>query len=122
MFRMRYQRAASDGRPDTCSSPPRRYESLPGLISSSSLSSVFAFDASTIETFAHLREKLKKGEKTLVGNKGYRIDEERYDGIWILRTNTDLPAEEVALKYKQLWMVEMIFRFIKSILETRPIF
>ena len=83
---------------------------------------MFAFDASTIETFAHLREKLKKGEKTLVGNKGYRIDEERYDGIWILRTNTDLPAEEVALKYKQLWMVEMIFRFIKSILETRPIF
>ena len=26
------------------------------------------------------------------------------------------------MKYKQLWMVEMIFRFIKSILETRPIF
>ena len=88
-----------------------------------------------------LQEKLKQGEKSLVGNKGYRKylasseegnvftideekakDEERFDGIWILRTNTDFTAEEVALKYKQLWMVEMIFRFMKSILLTRPIF
>lgn len=40
----------------------------------------------------------------------------------ILRTNTDLPAAEVALKYKQLWMVEAIFRTMKSQLDTRPIF
>ena len=31
-------------------------------------------------------------------------------------------TEEVALKYKQLWMVEQIFRTVKSILTTRPIF
>jgi len=86
-----------------------------------------------------LREKLKQGDKALVGNKGYRrylkttgerfeIDEQkvlaeaRYDGKWVLRTNTDLPAEEVALKYKQLWMVESLFRTLKSVLETRPIY
>jgi transposase len=87
-----------------------------------------------------LREKLKNGDKSLVGNKGYRKyiksggkehftvdeaklkEEERFDGKWVLRTNTDLTAEEVAGKYKQLWMVESIFRSVKSILETRPIF
>lgn len=86
-----------------------------------------------------LRDKLKQGDKSLVGNKGYRrylnsrghqfvIDEEkvkedaRYDGKWVLRTNTDLRAEEAALKYKQLWTVERIFRDTKSILQTRPIF
>jgi transposase len=88
---------------------------------------------------ASLRERLKKGPKSLVGNKGYRkylkadsdfidIDEDkieeeaRYDGKWVLRTNTSLPAEMVALKYKELWQVEQAFRDIKSILETRPVF
>jgi len=88
----------------------------------------------------HLREQLKQGEKSLVGNKGYRkylrvagkerfvIDEQkikaeaRYDGKWVLRRNLDLPAEQIALKYKQLWMVEDIFRTMKSILDTRPIY
>jgi transposase len=88
-----------------------------------------------------LEEKLKIGDKSLVGNKGYRkylrgpakgnhfsIDkakveeEERFDGKWVLRTNTDLPAEEVALEYKHLWMVESIFRSVKSILKTRPVY
>jgi transposase len=85
-----------------------------------------------------LREQLKQGDKSLVGNRGYRkylkqgkakfqIDEAkikqeaRYDGKWVLRTNTDLPAADVALKYKQLWMVEHVFRSTKSLLETRPI-
>lgn len=88
---------------------------------------------------AALEEALSRGDKSLVGNKGYRlylqapaegftIDEEkvrqeaRYDGKWVLRTNTDLPAAEVALKYKQLWMVEEMFRSMKSVLETRPIY
>jgi len=87
---------------------------------------------------AALREQLKQGNKSLVSNRGYRkylkrskarfeIDaakikqESRYDGKWVLRTNTDLPAAEVALKYKQLWMVEHVFRSTKSILETRPV-
>jgi transposase len=40
----------------------------------------------------------------------------------VLTTNTDLPAREVALKYKQLWMVEDVFRSMKSLIDTRPIF
>jgi len=89
---------------------------------------------------ASLREKLNSGEKSLVGNKGYRrylaatgpdhfrIDEAklkeeaRYDGKWVLRTNTDLDTAEVALQYKRLWMVEAWFRSCKSLLQTRPIF
>jgi transposase len=87
---------------------------------------------------ASLRQQLKQGDKSLVGNRGYRkylkqskgkfeVDEEkiqeeaRYDGKWVLRTNTDLPAADAALKYKQLWMVEHLFCSTKSILETRPI-
>jgi Transposase DDE domain len=89
---------------------------------------------------ASLREKLRTGEKSLVGNKGYRrylsstgadhfqIDEAkikeeaRYDGKWVLRTNTELDAAEVALQYKRLWMVEAWFRSSKSLLQTRPIY
>ena len=48
--------------------------------------------------------------------------ESRFDGKWVLRTDTDLPAAAVALKYKDLLLVESIFRSMKSILETRPIF
>jgi hypothetical protein len=86
-----------------------------------------------------LQDALQSGDKSLVGNKGYRrylettgehftinqdkLEEEaRYDGKWVLTTNTELAAGEVALKYKQLWMVEDIFRSMKSLLETRPIY
>ena len=88
---------------------------------------------------ASLRDALGKGDKSLVGNKGYRkflnagakqfaVDEgkikqeARYDGKWVLTTNTNLTPSEVAMKYKQLWMVEDIFRSMKSLLDTRPIF
>ena len=86
-----------------------------------------------------LKEHLKKGTKSLVGNKGYRrylkmnkdsvrIDmdkvktESRFDGKWVLTTNTNLSAEKVALKYKELWQVERVFRDVKTLLETRPVF
>jgi len=52
--------------------------------------------------------------------------EERYDGIWVLRTNTvyntGTVAGIVAHVYKALWTVEDIIRTSKSILETRPIY
>jgi hypothetical protein len=48
--------------------------------------------------------------------------EERYDGIWVLRTNSVYNAETVAHVYKALWTVEDILRTSKSILETRPIY
>src|SRR6266436_7447497 len=89
---------------------------------------------------AALREQLRSGDKSLVGNKGYRrylggggpehfgIDEAkvaedaRYDGKWVLRTNTGLDSDEVALQYKRLWRVEHWFQSCKSLLQTRPIF
>ena len=49
-------------------------------------------------------------------------EDARYDGKWVLRTNTDLDSAEVALQYKQLWTVEHWFRSCKSLLQTRPIF
>ena len=87
-----------------------------------------------------LREQVKQNAKSMVGNKGYRkylqddgkkfaIDEakvkhdSRFDGKWVLQTDLDeMPAEDVALKYKQLWMVEEMFRTAKTLLETRPIY
>jgi hypothetical protein len=39
-----------------------------------------------------------------------------------LRTNTNYDATDVALKYKELWMVEQIFRALKFLLETLPIY
>jgi transposase len=89
---------------------------------------------------AALEDRLsRQGAKSLIGNKGYRkylsmkrgavaIDrkkvdgEARYDGKWVLTTNTDLPTAEVALRYKELWEVEALFRSIKSVLATRPIY
>ena len=48
---------------------------------------------------------------------------QRYDGKWVLRTDMDdLATEDVALRYKELWMVEDCIRSIKSILDTRPIY
>lgn len=86
-----------------------------------------------------LKNRLKQGPKSMIGNKGYskylkvtkdamQVDtakvkeEERYDGKWVLTTSLDMAPEDVALKYKELWMVEHIFRDVKSILETRPIY
>jgi len=89
---------------------------------------------------ASLREQLRRGDKSLVGNKGYKrylkvegdghfvVDEAklaaeaRFDGTWVLRTNTDWSSAEVAVQYKKLWMVEQWFRTCKSLLETRPIY
>jgi len=91
---------------------------------------------------ASLREKMKRGDRSFVGNKGYRkylkssdpkeavfeIDEEKidqeaqFDGTWVLRTNTNYTPEEVAVQYKELWMVEQAFRTVKSVVGTRPIY
>ena len=87
-----------------------------------------------------LKKQLKCGDKSLVGNKGYRkfltkegegrfaideakiTDDARFDGKWVLRTNTDYDAEIVARAYKNLLTVESLIRTTKSILATRPIY
>jgi hypothetical protein len=97
-----------------------------------------AADRSAI--LAALERQLKKGDKALVGNTGYRrflktvgeghfaIDrgkaeeDTRFDGIFVLRTNTDLNPLAAMLRYKQLWAVEQTFRTAKHLLATRPIF
>ena len=56
------------------------------------------------------------------GSEARIAEEARYDGKWVLRTNTDLDTAEVALQYKRLWMVEAWFRSCKSLLQTRPIY
>jgi len=89
---------------------------------------------------AALERTLKKGDKALVGNTGYRRylktirdehfaidpdkveDEKRFDGIFVLRTNTELNPLEAMLCYKQLWTVEQTFRTSKHLFATRPIF
>ena len=40
----------------------------------------------------------------------------------VVLSDTELTAIEIALRYKQLWMVEQLFRTAKSLLDTRPIF
>ena len=82
-----------------------------------------------------LERQLAKGDKTLVGNTGYRrylktihddhfaIDpdkveeDKKFDGIFVLRNPLD-----AMLCYKQLWTVEQTFRTAKHLLLTRPIF
>lgn len=86
-----------------------------------------------------LEDHLKNSGSQLIGNTGYRkylrlekgalrLDtqkveaEARYDGKFVLRTNTELEAGEVALQYKRLLLVEQFFRAVKSLLDSRPIF
>lgn len=89
---------------------------------------------------AALKRQLAKGDKALVGNTGYRrylktisdehfaIDadkveeDKKFDGIFVLRTNTDLNPLDAMLCYKHLWTVEQTFRTAKHLLATRPIF
>jgi hypothetical protein len=89
---------------------------------------------------ANLERQLAKGDKALVGNTGFRrflktegkghfaIDQAKaeqdasFDGVFVLRTNTDLDPLAAMLRYKQLWTVEATFRTAKHLLATRPIF
>jgi IS4 transposase len=52
-----------------------------------------------------------------------KADEDvRFDGVFVLRTNTDLNPLLAMLRYKQLWTVERTFRTAKHLLTTRPSF
>ena len=98
-------------------------------------------DAATRQAIlASLERQLARGDKALVGNTGFRrflkteghghfaIDQAkaeqdaRFDGVFVVRTNTDLDPLAAMLRYKQLWTVEAIFRTAKHLLATRPIF
>ena len=81
----------------------------------------------------------RQGAKALVKNRGYARfvkirkgavsintaaveADRRFDGKFVLRTNTRLSPAEVAKTYKGLWRVERTFREEKSTLEVRPIY
>ncbi len=74
-----------------------------------------------------MKEKVKKNPGSLIGNRGYRkylkidtgtvkVDDNKiessakFDGLWVLQTNKEWSAEQVTLKYKQLWQIEYLFR------------
>jgi transposase len=96
--------------------------------------------AARAELVASLERKLAQGDKALVANKGFRrflqtpegggfvIDrakleaEARFDGLFVLRTNTKIAALQVVLRYRNLLAVEDAFKTAKALLATRPIF
>ncbi len=89
---------------------------------------------------ATLERKLREGGvKKLLNNRGYRRflrvvrdsatidrrrarDDARYDGKFVLRTTTDLPAAEVATAYKELTFIERLWRELKDVMRLRPIY
>jgi hypothetical protein len=88
-----------------------------------------------------LARQLGRGDKALVGNAGFRrylrttadgpafaIDPERveadarWDGVFVLRTNTRLHPLEAMMRYRNLAAVERAFALAKAEMRTRPIF
>ena len=91
-----------------------------------------------------LGRQLKKGDKALIGNAGYRryrrylrrpgpgaafeidpgklTEEARYDGTFVLRTNARVAPLNAVLRYRDLLTVETLFRTAKATFDTRPIF
>jgi transposase len=77
------------------------------------------------EMLAHRRKRkylrvLSDG--TLRVNRTLAHLEARYDGKHVLRTNTPLSGEEVALAYRQLQRVEQSFHSLKSLEEVAPVY
>jgi len=86
-----------------------------------------------------LKRLLKEDPKGLIKNRGYKRyisvekggikinlkkveAEKRYDGKYVLTSNTKLKAEEMALAYRELWKIERVFRELKSYFEIQPIY
>ncbi len=93
---------------------------------------------------AALDAQLQRGDKTLIGNAGYRrylrkttaakgqpafeidagklAEAARFDGIFVLRTNAGVTPLQAVLRYRDLIRVEDLFRRAKAVMRTRPIF
>jgi hypothetical protein len=87
-----------------------------------------------------LRTKLAQADKALVGNSGFRrylktvsarhfaidearvADDARFDGLYVLRTNTKITPLQVMLRYRDLLRVEQLLHQAKAVLATRPIY
>jgi transposase len=91
---------------------------------------------------AKLRAKLgkEKNAKKLVSNKGYLkfteidkkvhadinedkiLEDAKWDGLHGVLTNTNLSAEEIVQRYRNLYVIEEAFRINKHSLKMRPIY
>lgn len=89
-----------------------------------------------------LRETLttENSVKELIKNKKYRsylavpegsaitVDEDKvkrdevWDGLFVIQTDTTLSADQIVMRYKDLYQVEQAFRTLKSPLDMRPIY
>src|SRR3982751_3001237 len=87
-----------------------------------------------------LDQQLKRGDKALIGNSAYRrylrttakkafaidigkvAEEARYDGLFVLRTNARITPLQAVLRYRELLIVEALFRAAKALMRTRPIY
>jgi hypothetical protein len=69
-----------------------------------------------VEVRERLRKMLEEKPDVTASAAAPLVDEEpikaeaRYDGLWVLRSNSVYNAETVAHVYKALWTVEDIFR------------
>ena len=76
--------------------------------------------------------ELKKGGKSLVSvdidkeslavNYERISEQELFDGMHVIETSLNDPAEKVLDIYKGLWHIESNFRVLKSQLEGRPVY
>ena len=86
-----------------------------------------------------LQKRLASGEKALIANSAYRrylrrtgagkafevdagkrAEEARFDGIFVLRANARMTPLNAVLRYRELLMVEDLFRRAKAQLRTPP--
>ncbi len=90
---------------------------------------------------AGLAQQLQRGDKALIGNSAYRrylrrtgggqafevdpgklADEAHYDGVFVLRTNARITPLQAVLRYRDLLLVEDLFRTARALMRTRPIY
>ncbi|MBI3453983.1 MAG: transposase [Rhodospirillales bacterium] len=93
--------------------------------------------AAVVET---LKDTFRLEDRSLAENPAYRryliggangalriddariTEEAKYDGFYVLETNSKLPFHEVALRYRQIGRVEDVFKSAKIVLESQPVY
>ena len=70
----------------------------------------------------YLRKAGARGVPSFEIDAGKLAEETRFDGIFVLRTNARVTPLQAVLRYRDLLLVEDLFRRTKAIMRTRPIF
>jgi hypothetical protein len=76
-------------------------------------------------TYVYLVETVREDgqiKQRIIRNLGRREDVERRGRLYVLRTNIRLHPLNVMLRYRELLVVEQLFRSEKALLATRPIY